>query len=123
MTFDEYLENLRKETEKMELQVPNDHKPTEGELNNICYLSMRYLLNWTMRVVDYEIIRMMSGEVNTLEEIDTKLIPPLAQYTWDHLMGEPDEPSQEQVEEACKQFKIMLYSTDEKTRNDTNARR
>jgi hypothetical protein len=118
MEFNEWLQNLKENAATPQVDY-NTHKPTEGELNNLCHLSMRYTINWTMRHADFAIVRMMGGEPQTVRELDEKFIPELADYMWDHLMGEPETPTPEMLTEAIKVFRDMLYSMDEEVRNDT----
>jgi hypothetical protein len=94
------------------------HVPTTEELNNLCYLSMKYVIGWQMRAVDFSVVMMMSGTATTVNDLDNSFIPALAEYMWDHLMSEPDEISSEDLEKAIKAVRDMLYGMDENTRND-----
>lgn len=94
------------------------HAPTNRELNNLCYLSMKYIANWPMRAADFHVVNMFGGTPKTVVELDEHYIPQLADYMWDHLMGEPEEPTTEDLEYAIKAIRDVLYSMDEKTRND-----
>lgn len=95
------------------------HKPTEGELNNLSYLSMKFIAGWGMRSADFAVVKTMGGKPATVNDLDKQFIPQLAEYIWDHLMGEPDEPSTKDVEAAVKAVRAGLYAMDEKARNST----
>jgi len=62
-------------------------------------------------------VKMMAGKVQSVRQLDKKFIPALADYIWDHMMGEPDELSEEDVEKMIKALRDQLYGMDEKTRN------
>ena len=97
--------------------VIETHRPTEGELNNLCYLSMKYIAGWSMREADLAVVMQLGGEPKTLKELDKQFIPQLAEYIWDHLLGEPSEPNLVDVTLAVMAMKSQLYSLDERTRN------
>lgn len=116
-------EQLREYADEMKAQAKPavDYKtyaPTNNELNNLCYLSMKYLIGWRMRVVDFHTVNMLGGTPKTIQELDKRYIPTLAEYMWDHLMGEPEEPTTDDLEYAIKAVRDMLFSLSEKERND-----
>lgn len=92
------------------------HKPTENELNNLCYLSMKYLIGWEMRTADFQVCMMLGGDPQTVTELEKTFIPSLADYIWDHLMGEPNDPTSDDLIEGIKIIRDMLYSMDQPTR-------
>jgi len=98
------------------------HVPTEGEINNLCYLSFKYLVGWGMRMADYTVLRMMTPEIKSVKELEEELVPRLADYMWDHICGEPEEPTTETLEEGCKLMLRMIYTMNEADRNCTVAK-
>ena len=115
----ELIANLKNQEHKSQID-PSTHKPTPGELNNLCYLSMKYICGWPMRQADLAVVNTMGGEPQTVNDMD-KYCEALADYIWDHLMGEPDDSTADEVKEACNGIKNMLYSMDEETRNSIDA--
>jgi hypothetical protein len=113
----EWADNGRK-NEAGERQVGDDHKPTVEELNNITYLSMKWLINWPMRDIDFVMIYKLAGEINTLKDIDEKFIPTLAEYMWDHVLGEPEDPTIDDIAYGITALKDSLYKMGELERND-----
>ena len=55
------------------LKLPDDYKPSDGELDNLCYLTMRYTANWSMRVVDKTVCLMMAGDIVGPTGIDKQI--------------------------------------------------
>jgi len=119
---------MNKEIEKFINQINNidgepqvdfaTHKPTEEELNNLCYLSFKHIIAWHMRATDYHIVRMMGGDPQTVDELKEKFIPELAQYIWDHMMGEPEDPTSEDITKAIVALCDFLFKMNESIRND-----
>ena len=93
------------------------HKPTDGELNNITFLSMKYLIGWGMRAADLAVVLSMAGSVATVSELDEKFAPVLAEYMWDHLAGEPDDLAVEDLTEAVCVVRDLVYGLPEYERN------
>ena len=100
---------------------PATHIPTDGEMNNLCYLSMKYLIGWQMRGCDFAVVKMVAGRVSSMEELTDRFIPALAEYMWDHICGEPDEPTVEDLTAGIEFLKDSLYTMNEHTRNSTEA--
>jgi hypothetical protein len=97
--------------------VSPGHVPTPIEINNLVYLCFKYVINCGMRQADLAVVQMMGGEVTSVEQLDEKFLPALAEYMWDHHLGEPEEILQEDVLYACKKVKALLFSMDEVARN------
>lgn len=118
-TLREYAAQLKDEAAGKPSQVPDDHVPTEAELNNIAYMSMRYLVSWPLRSSDFQIIMHLVGKVKCMSDIEDVFIPVLAEYIWNHLMGEPRMPTVDDVKLASSAFAALVYTMDEETRNST----
>lgn len=104
------VDGLKEISEPLKVDL-STHQPTDNELNNLCYLSCKYICGWSMRECDLAVVRQLGG--NDLE----KFKEALADYIWDHLMGEPDEISQEEVKKAVDAITLHLYGQPEDARN------
>jgi hypothetical protein len=106
--------NLREWADQMPdkklLVDPATHVPTINELNNLCYLSFKYIAGWHMRQCDFAVVTMMGGTPTSVNDIDTQYGPALAEYIWDHILGEPDDFTVEDIEYAVKAVKNSLYA-------------
>lgn len=115
--FADHLDTIRKATRIDILVDYNKHKPTENEMNNICFMSMKYSAGHIMRQVDLTMVNMLGGTPDTVRNLSDRWIPALADYIWDHIMGEPDDPSLEEVVEFVIFMRDMIYTMDETCRN------
>lgn len=94
--------------EKLELGLPEDYKPSDGEINNIVYLTCKYTCEWPMRAVDLKVCSLMVGEIKGDAGI-TKLVETTCEYLWDHICGEPDEVSPQTFEEHMRPILTEWY--------------
>ena len=101
--------------------VDETHKPTTNERNNIVHLCFKYTLGIQFRIADLSIIEMMAGDIRSMEDLRKTYIPTIAEYMWDHFMGEPEEPSLELVEQFCHAIVDCFFTMDQETRNDINS--
>jgi hypothetical protein len=74
-----------------------------GERNNLVYLCLRHVVGWDMRGADLAVCEMMAGPDATREE----LIRVVADYAWDHLLGEPKKPTEKSLER--KMVKLIQH--------------
>ena len=81
----------------MELNLPENYQPSEGEINNIVYLCCKYTVGWPMRTADLAICNMMRDKTLTGQPAIENLLQVTTEYIWDHICGEPEEPSTEQL--------------------------
>jgi hypothetical protein len=90
------------------------HQPTPNEIDNICYLAMKYLVGWQMRQTDLMVVKSMldGGPVPKLQAIVTE-------YIWDHICGEPAEPTQEDLAHVAGGIIEHFYSLPEEAREST----
>ncbi len=88
----------------LELPVADDYKPSTGEINNFVYLIMKYTIGWSMRQADLAVCCMMAGghEMIVGNEGLSLLAEHTCEYTWDHLCGEPEEPTADTLFEHMK---------------------
>jgi len=94
------------------------HRPTESEINNLCYLSMKFLVQFSMRTCDLKVVELMAGGlIESIAELNDRYIPALADYIWDHLMGKPEDPTADDLKYCIEAIRDFLYSTDEQIRN------
>ena len=75
------------------LPIPVDYRPTDGELDNICYLTMKYTIQWPMRQADLAVCILMAGGKEAIvgDAGLSKYVHEICAYLWDHIAGEPDE--------------------------------
>jgi hypothetical protein len=86
------------------INIDQSHTLTDGEIDNIVYLCCKYGVGWDMRGADLAVIKMMSGTPLIGPAGMAKLLDETAAYLWDHIMGEPDDPTQAQVRQALEQI-------------------
>lgn len=75
-----------------------DYELSDGEVDNIVYLVCKYTVGWQMRQCDKAVCQLMLGAVKGPEAVH-RLVEATAEYVWDHICGEPDEPTAEQLYE------------------------
>ena len=81
----------------MNLDIPGDYKVEEGEANNLVYLTLKYTVGWQMRAADFGVMLLMqNGQITGTQGIQ-KLVEDTCEYAWDHIAGEPDDTSTEQL--------------------------
>lgn len=115
----ELIDNVNQIIKTQSIKIdPKTHKPTKGELDNITYLSFKYIAGFPMRQVDLLMVQQMTGEINTYQDLN-KFTKELAHYLWDHIMGEPESPALEEIEVATETIKDYLYTQSEHDRNCT----
>lgn len=78
------------------LKLPADYKPSSGELDNICYLVLKYTVGWQMRQADLQVCLLMAGDIVGDEGI-SRFVEVTCEYAWDHITGSPTEPTAEQL--------------------------
>ena len=96
----------------LELNLPEDYKLSEGEIDNIVYLTCKYTVQWPMRQVDLQVCKMMAGLDKPTPPTGSKAVGKLLEvtcdYLWDHVCGEPDDFTAkslfEHMEPALKQW-------------------
>lgn len=91
------------------LPVPADYVPSSGELDNLIYLTFKYTIGWSMRQADKAVCLSMAGDIVGDPGI-SKLIHETCEYAWDHLSGEPDEFTPEQLVDHIQPILIEWYS-------------
>lgn len=74
--------------------VDSKYVPSEGEIDNLIYLTMRFTIDWTMRAADKAVVLQMAGDVVGIKGI-SNLVYVACEYTWDHLAGEPEDATVE----------------------------
>lgn len=115
MTLAEWTKNVR--TKIGEPLVPDTHKPTDNERNNIVHLSFQNIFGHSFREADLAIVESMASDIADMRDLKERYIPTLGEYIWDHWMGEPQEPSQLDVVDACQALADMLYTMNTEIRN------
>lgn len=90
----------------LDVQLPEDYSPSDGEIDNITYLTCKYACGWPMRQADLAVCKRMTGEIRGSAGI-SKYVETVCEYLWDHICGEPEEVS---AEDFFKHMKPMLES-------------
>jgi hypothetical protein len=80
-------------------------------------MAMKYGAGHMMRKADFLVVKQMGGSPDKVRNLVDTFLPALADYLWDHIMGEPDDPSTEEVLEFVVYVRDLIYSLDETTRN------
>lgn len=90
------------------LPVAADYQPSDGELDNLVYLCLKYTVGWPMRQADKAVVLMMAGEVTGDEGI-SRVVEQACEYAWDHLAGEPDEFDADKLFDHIKPLLLEWY--------------
>lgn len=92
------------ETQTLNLPVDDNYSPSDGELNNFVYLCCKYTVGWGMRQADLAICLMLAGGKEAIKGNEglSKLCDVTCEYLWDHICGEPEEPTAEKLFEHIK---------------------
>jgi len=93
----------------LDISVPLDYVPSEGEVDNIVYLVCMYTANWPMRQPDLSICKMMTGEIVGREGIE-RLVNVACEYIWDHICGGPRTPTAKKFFRHMKPLLEEWYS-------------
>jgi len=78
----------------LELPIPDDYVPSEGELNNFVYIICKYTVGWGMRQTDLAVCLQMAGDTKGNSGL-SRLCETTCEYLWDHICGEPEDPTPE----------------------------
>ncbi len=99
------------ETRTLELPVADDYVPSEGELDNFVYLCCKYGGNWGMRRTDLAICLLMAGGCESIVGNAglTRLCEVTCEYLWDHICGEPEEVSPDDIFDHLKPLLKTFY--------------
>jgi hypothetical protein len=90
--------------QSLELPVADDYAPSNGELNNLVYLTCKYTVGWGMRQTDLAVCLMMAGgeeEIRGNKGL-SNLCWVTCEYLWDHVAGEPTDINPEQLFDHIK---------------------
>ena len=93
------------------LPIAADYKPSEGELDNLIYLTIKYTTRRNMRACDKSICLMMAGSSLVGDVGISTLIETTCEYAWDHLAGEPGDVSTQDFFDHIKPMLLKWYST------------
>lgn len=77
--------------------IPADYRLSDGEIDNIVYLICKYTVEWNMRQVDKAVCQMMMSKEKTGVPQIEDLVRVTCEYVWDHICGEPDNFTAEQL--------------------------
>ena len=108
------------ETLSLDLPIPDNYVPSDGELDNIVYLVSKYTINWNMRAVDLAVVLTMSGGASNIKGNAgiSRLVAVTCEYLWDHVAGEPADLS---VEKMFTHIQPVLFEWYENTTPEERA--
>lgn len=97
---------------KLTIDVPEDYEPSAGELDNFVYLVCKYTAGFQMRNCDLAVCTMMASTGSPIRGSAglARLLDVTCEYAWDHLAGEPDEISPEDLVEHMVPLLEEWYS-------------
>lgn len=98
--------------------VAEGHVPSANERNNLVHLCFRQFYDHSFRPADLAVIELTASDIRDLADLKARYVPAVADMLWDHWMGEPETPTREMVVEICQIMADLLFTMDEKTRND-----
>jgi hypothetical protein len=79
--------------------IPEDYQLSNGEIDNIVYLICKYTVGWDMRQADRMACQMMMCKGKSGLASLQDLVHVTCEYVWDHICGEPINPTPEQLYE------------------------
>jgi len=106
----------------MKLNLPDDYVVAEGEANNLVYLTLKYTVGWNMRACDFQVMFIMQEQPITGQAGIEKLVKDTCEFAWDHIAGEPDEFTAEQLYEHMETILQEWYdNTTREQRENTSS--
>ena len=98
--------------------IADDYEFGTGEINNIVYLCCKYTVGWQMRQSDLAVCQSMAGEMRGNAGLE-RLLQVTCEYLWDHISGEPDEFTAEQLQShMAPVIETWFKSTTKEQRED-----
>lgn len=89
---------------------------TDNEINNLVYLCLKYVVvGFPMRDCDFQCILMI---YNSVGEGRDKLSNIISDFIWDHVLGEPDEPSLDKIKSLVTEIFNGFFDLPYDIRND-----
>jgi hypothetical protein len=105
-----------------DISDPEKYILEERELRNLVDAFFMGMLGCRARDADFAVIRMVAfgtarPEVRFgLKVVTAKLAEPMAEYVWDHWLGEPDAPSQTRVAKCARDVVAAFFRLDRHAR-------
>jgi hypothetical protein len=87
----------------MQIDIKEDHIPSDKEYNNLCYLTCKYTVQWPMRLADLYMCK-MAAQVEDLKGAPAieHFVRVTCGYLWDHICGEPGDVDPDNLYEHIK---------------------
>jgi len=105
---------------KLDLNLPENYVPSDGEINNFVYLTCKYTVGWNMRDCDLAVCKMMAGPIQGSLGL-SRLLEVTTEYLWDHICGEPSLISpKEFAEYMVPYFQEFYANSSPEQRSNTN---
>jgi len=95
----------------LNLPISNNYKCTPTELDNLVYLVMKYSVGWNMRQADLAVVLTMSGGPDDIvgDAGISRLVSVVCDYLWDHICGEPEDLTVEQLYDFAQKFLFQWF--------------
>ena len=102
------------------LPIPDNYKPSYGELDNVVYITCKYTINWPMRMADLAVVLSIAGGPDNIvgDKGISNLVSITTDYLYDHVMGKPKSPTSEQL---FNHIQPMLFDWYENTTPEERA--
>lgn len=101
------------------LSLPADYKMTDGEIDNIVYLTCKYTIGWNMRQADLHVCKRLMGDAMGPQAVH-KLLEATAEYLWDHVCGEPEHFTAQQLYDHMAPAILEFFTFTPSVRNATS---
>lgn len=87
------------ETQRLGLPISDEYLPSYGELDNLAYITCRGTINWPCRTADFVVCLNAAGGPDNIkgDKGISNYVSVICDYLWDHVMGEPENPTAQQL--------------------------
>lgn len=73
------------------LRIVDDYRPSDGELDNLVFLTLKYTIGWPMRQADKAVILQFAGDDLCGDAGISRVVEQACEYAWDHICGKPED--------------------------------